>query len=35
MERIPEQEVVAALGKKEIWTERDKAKLVQSHYSNT
>jgi hypothetical protein len=33
MERIPEQEVVAALGKKEIWTERDKAKLVQSHYA--
>ena len=35
MERISEPEVVAALGKKEIWTERDKAKLVQSHYSKT
>jgi len=35
MERISEQEVVAALGKKEIWTERDKAKLVQSHYSKS
>lgn len=33
MERISEQEVMATLGKKEIWTERDKAKLVQSHYS--
>jgi hypothetical protein len=33
MERISEQEVEAVLGKKQIWTERDKAKLVQSHYS--
>jgi hypothetical protein len=32
MERISEKEIADALGGKEIWTERDKARLVQHHF---